>query len=126
MGAPSDALYFVCTGTFKIFRTDEDGYEQVLAFAIRGEVMGFDALCMERYPTAVSALEESSVYVVLKRDVVALTQLVPSFGLSLRLVGRELFDSPMIFLKQFGLQVVSASTRAIFSVKRFFDCANTR
>ena len=55
--------------------------------AIRGEVMGFDALCMERYPTAVSALEESSVYVVLKRDVVALTQLVPSFGLSLQRAG---------------------------------------
>jgi CRP/FNR family transcriptional regulator len=86
-GTPADALFFVCAGTFKIFRTNEDGYEQVLAFAIRGEVLGFDALCMDSYPTAVSALEESSVYVVLKRDVFALSQLMPSFGLSLQRAG---------------------------------------
>lgn len=86
-GTPADALFFVCAGTFKIFRTNEDGYEQVLAFAIRGEVLGFDALCMDRYPTAVSALEESSVYVVLKRDVFALSQLMPAFGMALQHAG---------------------------------------
>lgn len=86
-GTPADSLFFVCAGTFKIFRTNEDGYEQVLAFAIRGEVLGFDALCMDSYPTAVSALEESSVYVVLKRDVFALSQLIPSFGLALQRAG---------------------------------------
>lgn len=86
-GTPADALFFVCAGTFKIFRTNEDGYEQVLAFAIRGEVLGFDALCMDSYPTAVSALEESSVYVVLKRDVFALSQLIPSFGVALQRAG---------------------------------------
>jgi len=86
-GTPADAIFFVCAGTLKIFRTNEDGYEQVLAFAIRGEVLGFDALCMESYPTAVSALEESSVYVVLKRDVFALSQLIPAFGLALQRAG---------------------------------------
>ncbi|WP_439112510.1 Crp/Fnr family transcriptional regulator [Hydrogenophaga sp.] len=86
-GTPADAIFFVCAGTFKIFRTNEDGYEQVLAFAIRGEVLGFDALCMDSYPTAVSALEESSVYVVLKRDVFALSQLIASFGLALQRAG---------------------------------------
>lgn len=86
-GTPADALFFVCAGTFKVFRTNEDGYEQVLSFAIRGEVLGFDALCMDRYPTAVSALEASSVYVVLKRDVFALSQLIPSFGLALQRAG---------------------------------------
>ena len=86
-GTLAESIFFVCAGTFKIFRTNEDGYEQVLAFAIRGEVMGFDALCMDRYPTAVSALEESSVFVVLKRDVMALTHMIPSFGLSLQRAG---------------------------------------
>ncbi len=50
---------------------------------------------------------------------------ISSFGLSLRLVGRELFDSPMIFLKQFGLQVVSASHRAHFSACSVFLFAMT-
>ncbi|MBL8547322.1 MAG: hypothetical protein JNL81_12725 [Hyphomonadaceae bacterium] len=40
-------------------------------------------------------------------------------------VGRELFDSPKIFLQQFGLQVVSASPRANFSTHAFFLFAMT-
>ena len=87
LGAPSDALYFVCTGTFKIFRTDEDGYEQVLAFAGRREVLAFDALCMETHPTAASALEDSTVYVVHKRDLPALSRAEPAFEHELQRAG---------------------------------------
>ncbi len=50
---------------------------------------------------------------------------ISSFGLSLRLVGRELFDSPKIFLQQFGLQVVSASPHAHFSARALFLFAMT-
>ena len=98
-GTPADALFFVCAGTFKIFRTDEDGYEQVLAFALRSEVLGFDALCMETYPVAISALEESTVYVVTRCDIPQLCEALPSFGLMLQRSGsltlarsRELVD----------------------------------
>jgi CRP/FNR family transcriptional regulator len=79
MGARSEALYFVCTGTFKIFRTDEDGYEQVLAFAGRREVLAFDSICTETHPTAASALEDSSVYVIRKADLPALSRAEPAF-----------------------------------------------
>ncbi len=87
MGAPSDALYFVSSGTFKIFRTDEDGYEQVLAFAGRREVLAFDALCMETHPTAASALEDSTVYVVRKIDLPALSRAAPGFERALQRAG---------------------------------------
>ncbi|WP_332745819.1 Crp/Fnr family transcriptional regulator [Hydrogenophaga sp.] len=87
MGAPSEALYFVCTGTFKIFRTDEDGYEQVLAFAGRREVLAFDALCMETHPTAASALEDSTVYVIRKTDLPALSRAAPGFERELQRAG---------------------------------------
>lgn len=87
MGAPSDALYFVCTGTFKIFRTDEDGYEQVLAFAGRREVLAFDALCMETHPTAASALEDSTVYMIHKADLPALSRAEPAFEQELQRAG---------------------------------------
>lgn len=89
MGAPSDALYFVRTGTFKIFRTDEDGYEQVLAFAGRREVLAFDALCMETHPTAASALEDSTVYVVRKIDLPALSRAAPGFERALQRAGSQ-------------------------------------
>jgi CRP/FNR family transcriptional regulator, anaerobic regulatory protein len=98
-GTPAKALYFVGAGTFKIFHTHIDGYEQVLAFAGRGEVLGFDALCMESHPTAITALEDSRIYVVLIRELHELSVTVPAFGLALQRVGslslmrsRELAD----------------------------------
>lgn len=87
MGTPSDALYFVCTGTFKIFRTDEDGYEQVLAFAGRREVLAFDALCMDTHPNAISALEDSTVYVIRKADLPAFSRAEPAFERELQRAG---------------------------------------
>jgi CRP/FNR family transcriptional regulator len=61
-GALADAIHFVRAGAFKIYRTAEDGYEQVLGFAVRGEVLGFEALANGTHPSAAMALEESSVY----------------------------------------------------------------
>lgn len=84
-GAPAEAIYFVRAGTFKTVRTAEDGYEQVLGFAGRAEVLGFDAICTESHPTAAVALEESSVFSVLLRDFFAMGQRVPALD---RLVHR--------------------------------------
>lgn len=86
-GAPADAIFFVCAGTFKVYRTDEDGYEQVLAFANRSEVLGFDALCMASYPVAISALEESAVYVIHRSDIPRLSADLPAFGLMVQRSG---------------------------------------
>jgi CRP/FNR family transcriptional regulator len=77
-GAPAEAIYFVRAGTFKTYRTAEDGYEQVLGFAGRAEVLGFDAVCMAFHPTAAVALEESSVYVVLACDLFTPEQRIPA------------------------------------------------
>ena len=77
-GGDAEAIYFVRAGTFKTFRTAEDGYEQVLGFAGRAEVLGFDALCMDEHPNSAVALEESSVYVILTRDLFNLGQRIPA------------------------------------------------
>jgi CRP/FNR family transcriptional regulator, anaerobic regulatory protein len=86
-GSPAEAIFFVCAGTFKVFCTDVNGYEQILSFALRGEVLGFDALCMESHPTAITALEDSSVFVVLRNDVFHLSQVVPAFSQALQRAG---------------------------------------
>lgn len=67
-GASADGIYFVRAGTFKVFCTAEDGYEQVLGFSGRGELLGFDAIGLGHYANQAVALEESSVYVVRLRD----------------------------------------------------------
>lgn len=72
-GAPAEGIYFVRAGTLKTFCTGEDGYEQVLGFSSRGELLGFDAIGLGHYANQVVALEESSVYVVLLRDYFTLT-----------------------------------------------------
>ncbi len=77
-GAPATSVYFVRAGTFKTFATAEDGYEQVLGFALRTELLGFDAVCMGRHPTAAIALEESSVYALPVRDLFGLGRRVPA------------------------------------------------
>jgi CRP/FNR family transcriptional regulator len=82
-GGHADSIYFVRSGTFKIYRTAEDGYEQVLGFVGRAEVLGFDAVCTAGHPTEAVALEDSTVYVVLMRDMVGLIDQAPALGHSL-------------------------------------------
>jgi CRP/FNR family transcriptional regulator len=64
----AQAIHVVRTGTFKCVKTLEDGYEQVLGFAGRGEVLGFEALALEQHPVGVVALEDSRVYAVPLRE----------------------------------------------------------
>lgn len=84
-GAAAESIYFVRAGTFKSYRTAEDGYEQVLGFTSRAEVLGFDAICLGHHPTAAVALEDSSVYVVPVPDVFTLGQRIPALDRVLHL-----------------------------------------
>ncbi len=77
-GNVADSIYIVSLGSFKCIRTAEDGYEQVLGFMRRGEVLGFDAICMGQHPTAAVALEDSRVFSIKVRDLFSLAQRVPA------------------------------------------------
>ena len=59
--APADMLYVVRSGSFKCVKTAEDGYEHVLGFAWRSDVIGYDGLADQRYVFAAVALEDSRV-----------------------------------------------------------------
>ena len=78
-GAAPEFVYFVRSGTFKTFQTELDGYEQVLGFVGRREVLGFDAVAMATHPSAAVSLEDSSVYALALRDLYALGELAPRF-----------------------------------------------
>ena len=67
-GSPLQSLYLVRSGTFKVFQTEQDGYEQVHAFAQQGDMLGLDGLHDERHGTGAVALEPSSVVVLVLRD----------------------------------------------------------
>jgi len=112
-GAQAEGLYFVRAGTFKTFCTGEDGYEQVLGFSGRGELLGFDAIGMGHYANQVVALEESSVYVVLLRDYFSVSPRNPALD---RAVFRAVSDA----LKQRGeLADMMAAVAAEVRLARF-------
>lgn len=79
-GTCAQAVHFIAVGTFKFMHTAEDGYEQVLGFAGRAEMLGYDALCQGRHPTTAIALEDSTVYALPIGDLFALTACVPALG----------------------------------------------
>jgi CRP/FNR family transcriptional regulator len=84
-GSAAESIYFVRAGTFKSYRTAEDGYEQVLGFTNRAEVLGFDAICLGHHPTGAVALEDASVYGVPVQDVFTLGQRLPALDRVLHL-----------------------------------------
>ena len=77
-GGRSDVIHLVRAGTFKTFRPAEDGYEQVLGFSSRSEVLGFDAICIGQHPTGCVALEDSSVYALLVSDILGNSRRIPA------------------------------------------------
>lgn len=60
-GADASHLCVVQAGTFKTVKTARDGYDHVLGFAFRGDVLGFDGLASGHYASAAIALEDSLV-----------------------------------------------------------------
>lgn len=108
-GASAESIYFVRAGTFKVFCIGEDGYEQVLGFSVRGELLGFDAIGMGRYTNQAVALEESSVFVVQLRHFLSITPRDPALD-------RAVFRAVSTALQQRGeladmMAAVSAEVR---------------
>lgn len=60
-GTLLDSVYVVRSGSLKCLRTLEDGYEQVTALALPGDVLGFDGLHCGHHAVTCVALELSTV-----------------------------------------------------------------
>ena len=60
-GAAVDALHVIRSGSFKCLKTNEDGYEHVLGFLGKGEILGLEALSEKRHPMSAVALEDAHV-----------------------------------------------------------------
>lgn len=85
-GAKVESVQFVRSGSFKNFQTQRDGYEQVLGFAGRTDMLGFDALCLDGHPNAAVALEDSTTFVLLVCDLFAHSERTPAFARTLHML----------------------------------------
>lgn len=90
-GQPLLQLYCVAAGSFKTTQTDREGYEQVLGFGLRGDLLGLDALCHQRHASSAVALEDSSVAVLPMQEFLTLGRQIPALEcLLLHAAGAEL------------------------------------
>jgi len=58
MDQPFDGLYVVRLGALKTLVTRRDGTEHVLAFPMKGDLLGFDGVCQNKYLSQVTALTD--------------------------------------------------------------------
>ncbi|MBE0550230.1 MAG: Crp/Fnr family transcriptional regulator [Rubrivivax sp.] len=90
-GQPFESLHLVSSGSFKHVQTDLEGYEQVLGFAIHGDIVGLDALGRSWHASSAIALEDSTVVVMPLRELLPLCKRLPALELLLhRAAGTEL------------------------------------
>lgn len=90
-GAHALALYAVQSGSFKSVKTAEDGYEHVLGFAWRRDLIGYDGLYRNQYAFSAVALEDSRVVALPLAGLAALRQGSPALDAVLQsLVARQL------------------------------------
>lgn len=78
-GTRAQALYVVRGGCFKLSCSSEDGYEQVLAFTERGDLLGLEGWCDGMHANSAVALEDCSVYGLALPDVTPLARRLPEF-----------------------------------------------
>lgn len=80
----------VLAGDFKLIRTEEDGYEQVLDFPGKGELLGLDALDTGVHGCSAIALCDASVLVLPATSVEELRRVCPDIDVDLRIaLGRS-------------------------------------
>ena len=93
-GAPARQVCVVFAGTFKVVKTGDDGYEHVLGFAMRGDLLGYDGLASGRYASAAVALEDSVVFTLPLRQFDRLRRADPQFDHALQVaLSRQLSRS---------------------------------
>jgi CRP/FNR family transcriptional regulator len=108
-GQRFDHLFCVAAGSFKCVQTDVEGYEQVIGFAIQGDLVGLEGLALTRYSVGAVALEESSVAVLPFGELVEIGHRVPALEKLLhRAAGVELMHRNE---KQYLMSAASAEVR---------------
>jgi CRP-like cAMP-binding protein len=83
-GLPAHSLFIIHSGRVRVFRTWTDGEEQVLRLLGPGEIVGYRPIfANEPYGASAAAVEESSICVVPREDVLERIRQEPALALGL-------------------------------------------
>ncbi len=90
-GAATESLFVVRSGSFKCVKLSEDGYNQVVAFAGPGQVLGFESLHRGEHRNSAIAMEVSSVFALPVKGLDSRRQQSPAFDMALQMaISRQL------------------------------------
>lgn len=85
------SLYAVRSGAVKVYSTDEEGNEQVLAFFLPGEILAMDAIDSRTHASTAKVLETSAICEIPYESVEGLSRLIPNLQIHMyRLLSREI------------------------------------
>jgi CRP-like cAMP-binding protein len=71
-GASPSGIFYITEGKVKKYKVDNEGREQIIYVANKGELLGYHAiLANDRYPDSAAALEESKITFVPQEDFLA-------------------------------------------------------
>ncbi|GAB2992892.1 fumarate/nitrate reduction transcriptional regulator Fnr [Psychrosphaera aestuarii] len=98
-GQPLKTLYAVRSGSFKSYLVDNDGTEQITAFHLPGDIIGFDALSTNKHITFAQALETSMVCEIPFTTVEDLSGHMPNLRQQItRLMSSEISNDQAMFM----------------------------
>jgi CRP/FNR family transcriptional regulator len=83
-GSAAESIYIVRTGNLKCVRVLEDGYHQVLSFAGRGDVLGFESFYRGLQLTSAKALDSATVFAIPAHGLDGLRERSPAFDAALQ------------------------------------------
>lgn len=94
-GDPSDTLFLIKEGSFKLVRVNEEGKEVILQLAGKGEVLGEAALFREgNHPAAAIALEDARVCALNRRRLEEIIRESPELALQVIFsLGNRLYNT---------------------------------
>lgn len=99
-GEEFKSIYAIRAGSFKTFKTTQDGTEQVTGLYLPGEIMGMDGISSNRHGSSAIALETGSYCEIPFHQLEDLSARIPSLqGRFFRLMGQEIVkDQQMLTL----------------------------
>lgn len=99
-GEEFKSIYAIRAGSFKTFKTTQEGTEQVTGLYLPGEIMGMDGISSNRHGSSAIALETGSFCEIPFHQLEELSARIPSLqGRFFRLMGQEIVkDQQMLTL----------------------------
>jgi len=99
-GDSMSSLYAIRSGTFKTFKINEQGEQQITGFHLAGDLLGFDAIADATHPSFAIALETSMVCEIPYNTLDSLSNRIPTLKRQiLRMMSLEICsDQEMLML----------------------------